>query len=1031
MKKYFMIFAAALIAFAACQEEMTPEINTNEGGILDYPIEMTFTADSETAAKTAISGTEVMWESDDEIKVLWSNTGNNKATAEPYNGNRSASFTTTVEAADAYYAVHPYAAESSFVDGNVVVKVPAVQGGAFENANIAVAKANEDNAFLFRHLVGMIEFTTDKPGKVTISGAEGDVLTGTVTVTGFDENGYPQYSEDKVTDASSAIEIDVKAAGTYYAAFLPSATLKYLSIKVGEGEAAEYALSGNQLQMARGKVWELGNITERLGRDYFVKADADGKGDGKTWETAFTYQQMANFVAANCPEVSGVAGTNTDVAVDTFAPTEMTADEYRTWNNTERAAKLNGVTFHMAAGAHKSSHYLRISFPERGSAVKMTFKGGYPSTASGRDLSGRDPETNVTIIDGEQQRRLFFVRYYSDIVFDGISFENGWVNTSGGALLFNESATSTVAFNNCDFKNNKSTATSGQHGGVACAKNDAGNLSFTGCKFIDNKSETYGGVIYAVSANSNITFKNCEFTQNTSVNNGGVAHLNPVKLAVFDACTFTSNTVTGANMGGVAYLSGASNLTVKDGQFTNNAAGKSGGAFYHSGTGTISISGSTFNGNSAGAEYGGAIYGSGTTTWNLLGSEFKNNTSSKSGGVIYYNGTGTVSIADTNFEGNNAVAEHGGAIHGDGNAVWNITKSTFKSNTAMKEAGAIRFVKGTWDISETLFKENSAESNGGAIYSNTGSLNLSQCEFNGNSTSTTGVGGGAIYVTTNSVLSVDASQFISNSAPNKNGGAINIASTAKGLHKINNTHFSGNDAIEGGAMFLAAGGTLYINGCSFSGNVPSKADTGGVLKTNTTTFMNNCSFCDNPTGAWQADLILCGTATVLNTTVIEKSSSTSSTHTNGIRVYGTSNKALIYNNVILSRNRNLAVGYGSNVGDVTSQGYNYTGKWSTQVNTGLAASATTVDTDNVVTPTNVFDSFTKSTGADGRNWYTWSAPEGINMTTLDGMKTFLNGVSGGSDFATWLNTVNGLSHDIAGNPRPSTGSIYPGCYQKN
>ena len=65
MKKYFMIFAAALIAFAACQEEMTPEINTNEGGILDYPIEMTFTADSETAAKTAISGTEVMWESDD------------------------------------------------------------------------------------------------------------------------------------------------------------------------------------------------------------------------------------------------------------------------------------------------------------------------------------------------------------------------------------------------------------------------------------------------------------------------------------------------------------------------------------------------------------------------------------------------------------------------------------------------------------------------------------------------------------------------------------------------------------------------------------------------------------------------------------------------------------------------------------------------------------------------------------------------------------------------------------------------------
>ena len=407
MKKLAIIVTAALVAFAACQEEMAPDTITGNDGndqIVEYPEEIIFTAENEAAAKTVVSGEVVMWEEEDAIKVLWSETGSNMAVAEPYNNNLSAKFTTRVETAEAYYAVHPYAAESSFVDGNVVVKVPAVQGGAFEDANIAIAKADNDNAFLFRHLVGMIEFTTDTPGKVTISGAEGDVLTGTVTVTGFDDQGRPQYNEDKVTDASSVIEIDVKASGTYYAAFLPSATLKYLSIKVGE--AAEYALSGNQLQMARGKVWELGNITERLGRDYFVKADADGNGDGKTWETAFTYQQMANFVAANCPEVSGVAGTNTDVAASGFDPANMSADEYRTWNNTERAAKLNGVTFHMAAGAHKSSAYLRISFPERGSAVKMTFKGGYPSTASGRDLSGRDPETNVTIIDGEHLRMV-------------------------------------------------------------------------------------------------------------------------------------------------------------------------------------------------------------------------------------------------------------------------------------------------------------------------------------------------------------------------------------------------------------------------------------------------------------------------------------------------------------------------------------------------------------------------------------------------------------------------------------------------
>ena len=1009
MKKYFMIFAAALIAFAACQEEMTPEINTNEGGILDYPIEMTFTADNETAAKTAISGTEVMWESDDEIKVLWSNTGSNKAQAVPFNENTCATFTTKVEEADAYYAVYPYAATSSYVDGSIVVKVPSVQGGEFENANIAVAKANEENAFLFRHLVGMIEFTTDVPGKVVISGAQGDVLTGTVTVTGFDENGYPVYNEDKVTDASNTIEINATKSGTYYAAFLPSATLKCLTIKVGEGEAAEYALSGNQLVMARGKIWELGNITGLLGRNYFVKADADGEGDGKTWETAFTYQQMANFVAANCPEVSGVKGTNTDVAADTFAPTGMTAEEYRKWNNTERAAKLNGVTFHMASGAHKSSAYLRISFPGRGSAVKMTFKGGYPATAKGTELAGRDPETNVTVIDGEQKRRLFFVRYYSDIVFDGISFENGWVSTNGGALLFNESKTSRVTFNNCDFKNNKATETS--YGGAICCakKDDAGVLSFNGCKFLNNASASTGGVIYAQNNSGSIFFKDCEFISNESVNNGGVAWLNPVAAASFTDCKFTSNTVTGENVGGVMYISGTGGLTINRCAFSKNSAGDRGGVLYSSGSSAIHITDSEFDSNTAYAKKGnegaGAIYISSTPTVTIDGNTvFKNNVSGTSGGAIWATGTPTVTISGATFENNKA---------------------------EKNEAGAILFKGGSWTINGTTFKNNTATSNGGAIYAHTGSLALSKCEFNSNSTSATNVGGGAIYVTTNSVLSVDASKFISNSAPNKNGGAINIAGSAAGLHKINNTHFSGNGAQEGGAVYVAAGCTLYVNGSSFSGNVPTKDNTGGVLKSSATTFVNNCSFCDNATGAWQADLILCGAATVLNSTIIEKSSASSSTHTAGVRVYGTSNKALIYNNVILSRGRNLAVGFGTNVGDVTSQGYNYTGAWSTQQNNGLAASAKTVDTDNVVTPANVFDSFTKSTGTDGRNWYTWTAPEGINLTTLDAMKTFLNGVSGGSDFATWLNTVNGLSHDIAGNARPTTGIVYPGCYQKN
>ena len=386
MKKYFMIFAAAMTVFAACQEEMTPEITTNVDEIIDYPIDITFVASNEVGTKTVINGEQITWESDDEIKVLWSNTGSNKAIASPYNENSCAQFTTKVEEADAYYAVHPYAATSSYVDGNIVVKVPSVQGGLFENANIAVAKATEEMAFNFRHLVGMIEFTTDTPGKVTISGAEGDVLTGTVTVTGFDANGYPQYSEDKVTGASSVIEIDVKASGTYYAAFLPSATLKCLSVKVEGKEATEYALSPNQLQMARGKIIELGNLDTKFGKNLFVKASADGNGDGKTWETALTFDQMANMLSAN-----------RNGALSDDIPSDET---YKETHKTVHASEIHGKTFHIAAGEYQTANYIRMKFAQNTAVVKVTLKGGYDANSKGTDLSKRNVATYVTQVKG-------------------------------------------------------------------------------------------------------------------------------------------------------------------------------------------------------------------------------------------------------------------------------------------------------------------------------------------------------------------------------------------------------------------------------------------------------------------------------------------------------------------------------------------------------------------------------------------------------------------------------------------------------
>ena len=1174
MKKYFMIFAAALLSFAACQEEMAPETPLDQDGIFDYPVKMTFTAGNETAAKTVISGTSITWESDDEIKVMWSETGYNKAKAEPFGENTCAKFTTNVEEADAYYAVHPYSAESSYSEGSIVVTIPSEQGGAFENANIAVAKATENYAFPFRHLVGMVEFTTDTPGKVTISGAEGDVLTGTVTVTGFDENGYPVYSEDKVTDASSVIEIDVKASGTYYAAFLPSATLKCLSVKVEGSEATEYALSANQLKMARGKVIELGNIDTKFGKNLFVSASADGKGDGKTWETALTFQQMANMVAARNSEGPSAPSGDTNVAVD------GAGEEYLTWHNGVRAAALDGVTFHIAEGTYKTSSYVRISFPNRENAVKLSFKGGYSSESKGTDLSKRfvDAE-DVTVMTGEDERRHFFVRYSSNLTFDGITFANGNPDFDGGSILFNESGTSILNFNNCRFDSNSAGA---HPGGAICgggSAKDVGTAIFNKCEFISNSSNA-GGAIYA---NSGVwKFKDCTIKNNSSTGAAGAFELTEdaevsvsggsfeTNTAVSDAgamrvacksfvaddvdfignkgaqtaagnsqggaiyfannesgsertvsnCLFKENTVDAAHAvystetngtknyvrGGAVYIQASSPNVVfttcifesnKQLNATESYKTFGGGAIYA--TKSFTATGCTFKTNDAyhfgaiGVEKGSAsINGTFTSNTAVNGGavgasggsisftecEFSQNSSSSFGGVGYVTNAGvSLTFTDCDIDGNTSVnnggafhfspinkatftdcditnnavtgANMGGAFYLSGGSSVEVMRGTITGNSTGKiggafyssnketvvidgttisgnkanngEGGAIRFVgDGNWTIKNATVSDNYATSNGGAIYAHTGTLTLENVTFSGNKCDGT-AGGGAVYVTSDGVLSASGSTFSSNSSPN-GSGAVTVANTAdRATHKISNCVFSGNTAKQGAALRTAY--TVYVNGCSFTGNIPSNIDTGGTVYVAASSFINNCSFCGYNGSSNNTSLVLSGGAsTVLNTTIMENSAKAT-----GVRLYGASTVVNLYNNVILAGAASVISGWYEIVGNITSAGYNYTSQWTTgPTKNNSVHSATMAGTD---VQTGNMSEFTQASTTDGRGYYTWTKPAEVTGTTKANVTAFLDGITGGSDFATWLGTVNGLTHDLAGNQRPAEGAWYPGCYQ--
>ena len=253
MKKFILLALISICSFSACQKFVNCESSDNK-------VEKTFTAQCEAKLKTSLNNTSILWQSGDQISILWDG-GSTTAVASPYNYNAYAEFKAAVDEASTYYAVYPASSAKSADNGLFTVTVAENQGGRFADANILCAKATGDYKLAFKHLVGYLEFTLDIPGLVTISGGSNSYVGGDVVVTGFDDFGAPIYTSSL---KYQSVSVDVKASGTYYLAVLPEAKLDCLSIVLEDGSVKHHALSTNGIELKRGKVVGLGNITNKL-----------------------------------------------------------------------------------------------------------------------------------------------------------------------------------------------------------------------------------------------------------------------------------------------------------------------------------------------------------------------------------------------------------------------------------------------------------------------------------------------------------------------------------------------------------------------------------------------------------------------------------------------------------------------------------------------------------------------------------------------------------------------------------------------
>ena len=660
---------------------------------------------------------------------------------------------------------------------------------------------------------------------------------------------------------------------------------------------------------------------------------------------------------------------------------DIPSDEtYKETHKTVHASEIHGKTFHIAAGEYQTANYIRMKFAQNTATVKVTLKGGYDANSKGTDLSKRNVATYVTKVKGAKgatcgsgTKRIFLINHNVDLTLDGLSLTDGIGDgTYGGGAIFMDQASSTLNCLNCTIADNTSPVNSG------AIYVTAGTLAFTNSTFSKNTGtggSSYGGAIYV--KNASLTCTGCTFSENSSYNNGGAVWVNAMSKADFIDCDFISNECT-ANYAGAICLSGANPLNITRGTFRGNKA-TNGGCFYNNAASNISITGTKFKDNAATNGVGGVFYCNDTAgpVFNIANAEFTGNTATKEGGALCCK-AGKWNITGTTFDGNIA-GNHGGAINLTGStAVLTINGGVIKNNsvTGSAAAGAIYSNATTTGntVSNTKFKSNSTLTHGGALYwSGSGSLALDRCQFEGNS------------------------------AANSQG-----------------------------AVIKKTAGTLYCNASSFTSNIAKGERTGGVMRIEGgNTFISNCCFYGNTATQAHTDLVLCGgTTTVLNSTLFESDKTMAC-----IRVYNAAAVAHLYNNVLLNPNTasnegTVRVGYWANPGSVTSPGYNYTTEWKTLVNSGVNGSITMADTDKVVAYTDVSGNFTSASTTDGRGYYTWSKPTDVTGTTAADVTTFLNGITGGSDFATWLGTVDGLTKDIAGNNRPATG-WYPGCYQGN
>lgn len=645
MKRFFTILSIAAVALAACNKE-----NEEPGRKIDPAqlVDMTFEVSAKPTQTAEVQNASTKTEIKEDGTVLWS-VGDKFSVFYEVNGETGNSESEALTA------------ENIKADGSasITVKVPtAFTLAQFEGTRSLSAVYPFDASVAY--VDGKINVSAPKVQDGTFAHASLSVAewTGSNSLTFENQCGLLRIEAvdaavSKITLKSADAEVvtlNVPGAGTYYAAVAPS-TLEGFSVVLTDAEGEELAkkVTTKSLVVEKGHVLPLGKIAGFDDR-FYVSVEAKGRKDGSNWDNAAGLEELKVLLA-----------------------------------------KGDVMNVYMSAGTYSVTDAL----VSEADGADFSVYGGYPADAKGASLKLRDSKANATIFDGDGKSQIWLTQK-GNVLFDGLTFQNGFsVSSNGGALVFNGTGV-TGKIHGCTFIGNKVTdgtdGTSGLSGGAIHV--GEANLTVENCSFSKNYGRN-GGSLYSNNAEAELTVKGCTFTEDYTYNTGGSIN-NSNGTQTIEDCTFT-RCYNMIGTGGAVHVNGASAVQTlkncvfcaceanRNNSYTNVDNKACGGAICVQDA-YLDIIGCTFDGN-MGSAGSAMLLQKGDGLVRVTDCVFKNNKGA-SRGLIQTNGKAVLFMNNCQiFDNTLRTNQWGTVIHGGNPSVVCMNNCSIYNNVSQQTGG--------------------------------------------------------------------------------------------------------------------------------------------------------------------------------------------------------------------------------------------------------------------------------------------------------------------------------------------------------